>query len=164
MLATFAILAPPAAAVTRSFSVYAVATNEVYVNNTDSLTLGVANNPFGKPTGSAAKIGSESTNGPFPGDEGIYSFLLYANKSLHAKVGSALYTCQYYFDKNGFCDVTIQLNNGILIGAGIFNFNTRGYALAITGGEGNFTAASGDVEASPSGPQAQRLAFALKQP
>jgi hypothetical protein len=146
---------------TRTFSVYAVAANEVYINNTDSAARGVGNNPSGKRWGSAANLGNETTNGPFPGDEGLYSFTLYGSRSLGDRIGSALYTCQYYFNKNGFCDATFQLGNSTLIGAGIINFTARQFAMAIVGGEGTDASASGDVEATASGPQAQRLLFTL---
>ena len=165
VVALLAAAAPPVAwagaVATRTLSVYAVPLNEVYINNTDSLSLGVANNPFGKPTGSAASAASESTDGPFLGDVGLYSFAIYADRGLTRRIGSALYTCQNYFDRNGFCDTSYQLTGGTLIGAGIFNFAAHSFALAITGGQGTYASVSGDVEASASGPQSQRLSFTL---
>jgi hypothetical protein len=163
LVATIPPVAWGRATATRTFSVYAVPLNEVYINNTDSLSLGVANNPFGKPTGSAASAAKESTDGPFLGDVGLYSFAVYADRGLTRRIGSALYTCQYYFDRNGFCDTNYELTGGTLIGAGIFNFGAHSFAIAITGGQGAYASSSGDVEASASGPQSQRLSFTLTQ-
>ena len=104
---------------------------------------------------------NEQGDGPFPGDQALFTFQLYATARLATPLGSAVYTCQYYFDKNAFCDATFRLKGGTLIAAGTLNFNGHTFALAITGGYGSYAGANGDLEASPSGKHAQRLVFHL---
>ncbi len=140
-------------------TVYSAPNSQTFVGNIDDESRGGVNNPYG--THSRPQSVSERNNGPFPGDEALYSFDVYSGKSLASKVGTAVYTCQYYFDKNAFCDATFQLAGGTLVAAGTLNFTAPTFALAITGGYGRYAGAAGDVEASPQGKLAQRLVFVL---
>jgi hypothetical protein len=147
----------------KTITLFSLPTHEAFVANADDELRGDVSNPFGTHISRAASGLSnlDEKNGPFPGDEALFSFNVYTTSSLNVSAGSAVFTCQYYFDKNAFCDVSFQLNGGTLLGAGAFNFNASKFAIAITGGYGKYSGASGDVEATPSGKLAQRLAFVL---
>ncbi len=151
----------PAEAANRltKIDVYSAPAQETFVANADDEARGAVNNPFGTHNGSPAA--SEKTNGPFAGDEALFSFDVYTTPGLQSKAGSAVYTCWYYFNKNAFCDASFQLKGGTLIAAGTLNFEGKAFALAITGGYGKYTRATGDVEATASGKNAQHLAFVL---
>jgi hypothetical protein len=141
-------------------TLYSVAEQEQYVNNSDSRILGIGNNPFGnfKDVTAATSKG----NGPFPGDEALFSFNLYSDPSLKTRAGSATFTCQYNFNKNVFCDAAFKLRNGgTLIASGAFNFNTSKFTLAVTGGSGAYADRAGIVQETPSSNHSQRLAFVL---
>ena len=158
-LAAAAATGPAAAAGPTKLAIYSAPANETFVANADDEARGSANNPYGTHTHSASV--SEKNNGPFAGDEALFSFDVYSSPSLATKIGSAVYTCQYYFNKNAFCDASFQLKGGTLIAAGALNFTAKTFALAVTGGYGTYAGATGDVEASPSGKGAQRLVFVL---
>ena len=150
-----------ARAIPHPITLYSSPTHEAFVANADDEIRGDVSNPFGTHISREASGLSnlDEKQGPFPGDEALFTFNVYPTGKLQASVGSAVFTCQYYFDKNAFCDVSFQLNGGSLVAAGAFNFNAPTFALAITGGYGKYSGASGDIEASPSGKLAQRLSF-----
>jgi hypothetical protein len=149
-----------ASAASRNPTVYSVATQEQFVNNEDDRARGKGNNPFGnyKDVNAATK---EAGNGPFAGDEAIFSFKVYGTPSLGQGAGKATYICQYDFDKSAFCDVKYTLEGGTLLGAGEFSFNAPKFTIAITGGTGKYHDASGQLEVSPRAGHAQRVAFVL---
>jgi hypothetical protein len=101
------------------------------------------------------------SKGPFAGDAADYSFNVYRDATLKTRVGTALFTCQYNFSKNAFCDVSFQLKSGTMIANGAFNFDVSHFALDVTGGDGAYSDAGGEVEVSPSADHAQRLIFQL---
>lgn len=140
-------------------NVYSAPAQETFVANADDEARGAVNNPFGEHFGSPAT--NEKTNGPFAGDEALFSFDVYTTPGLQAKAGSAVYTCQYFFNKNAFCDASFQLKGGTLIAAGTLNFEGKSFALAITGGYGKYGGVHGEVDAFPSGKNAQHLVFVL---
>jgi hypothetical protein len=156
--------APKKTAALQTFTVYSIPTHEAFVANADDEVRGDVSNPFGTHISRKASglANLDEKQGPFPGDEALFSFNVFKTGSLETSVGSAVFTCQYYFDKNAFCDVSFQMNGGTLMGAGAFNFNASKFALAITGGYGKYSGATGDVQATPSGKLAQRLNFTLK--
>ena len=90
---------------------YSVAEQEQFINNADDRTRGGGNNPFGN-NKDVTPTSNKATNGPFPGDEAIFSFNLYTSSSLRTRAGTAIFTCQYNYDKNAFCDAAFQLSNG----------------------------------------------------
>jgi len=141
-------------------TIYSVATEEQFVNNADDRQRGKGNNPFGNYKDITATT-KEKGNGPFPGDEALFKFNLYLNSDLKKSAGTAVFTCQYNFDKNAFCDATYQLKGGTLIGAGQFNFNADDFAIAITGGTGKYRGSRGDLEASPGPGHSQKLVVTL---
>ena len=141
-----------------TISQYSLPTHENFVDNNDDEARGDVNNPFGYHHTQAA-ANKESAKGPFPGDEALFSFNLYGQPTLNAQSGGAIYTCQYAFAKNAFCDATFKLKNGTLIAAGAFNFNSPNFAMTVTDGTGAYNGLSGDVQLTPQGAHAQHLVF-----
>ncbi len=140
-------------------TLYATAEQEQYVNNSDSLTRGAGNNPFGNYK-DLEPLANKNAAGPFPGDEALFSFNLFTGPDLKKRAGSAIFTCQYNFNKNAFCDASFHLNSGgTLIASGAFNFTASKFALAITGGYGAFLNKRGSMTDVPSANHAQKLSF-----
>ncbi len=140
---------------------YSVAEQEQFINNADDRTRGGGNNPFGN-NKDVTPTSNKATNGPFPGDEAIFSFNLYTSSNLRTRAGSAIFTCQYNYDKNAFCDAAFHLNNGgTLVGAGAFNFNAAEFTFAVTGSYGTYADKTGTLEETPSAHHAERLVFVL---
>jgi hypothetical protein len=170
-LLVFALFAGSLAAVSTSraaapisggqMTVYTTPLAQQFIDNNDDEARGDVNNPWGSHDTAASKTIDEHTDGPYPGDETLFAFGVYSSARLKGEVGSAVYTCQYYFAKNGFCDAEYQLAGGTVIAAGIVNFDAKSFALAVTGGYGKYDNASGDIEVSPVGKQAQRLSFSF---
>jgi len=142
-------------------TLYSVATEEQFVNNADDRQRGKGNNPFGNFKDLTATT-KEHGNGPFPGDEALFEFKVYASKDLKTTTGLAILTCQYNFNKHAFCDGTYQLSGGTLIAAGGLDFNAPSFTLAITGGTGKYRGRTGDLESSPGSYRfSQRLVITL---
>ena len=156
-----ALVAPPAhaAAGKKTLTLYATAEQEQYVNNSDSLQRGQGNNPFGNYK-DLEPLANKNANGPFPGDEALFSFNLYTGPNLVKRAGTALFTCQYNFNKNAFCDASFQMaSGGTVIASGAFNFTASKFSLAITGGYGPFINKRGSMTDVPSANHAQKLSF-----
>lgn len=151
---------PPASPTERTLVRYSNVTQELFVNNDDDEARGDVNNPFGFDEGRAA-ANEESAGGPFPGDESLFAFGVFDNSHLRPTAGSGVYTCQYYFAKNGFCEVSFQLEGGTLDADGAIDFGARSWTMSVTGGTGSYAGLSGDVTATPAGRHAQRLEFHL---
>ena len=128
----------------RRLTVYSTPGEQAYINNDDDEARGDVDNPFG----THSQAPGASTKGPFPGDEAIFSLNIYADAALTRRVGLAVITCQYSFGRNGFCDASFQMNGGTLIAAGTVGFDATQFALAVTGGYGKYSGATGDVEAT----------------
>ena len=155
------VLKPSRDVSSSQFVEYSNPAGDAFLSMADDELRGSISNAFGTHISKAAAglADLDEQEGPFPGDKTLFSFRVYPTGSLNGKAESAVYTCQYYFDKNAFCDASFALNGGTLFGAGAFNFNAKTYALAITGGYGKYTGVTGDIEADPSGKLAQRLDF-----
>ena len=62
----------------QQFTIYSVATGEQYINNNDDEARGDVNNPFGVQTlGGPTLPKVENGNGPFAGDQTLFTFKLY---------------------------------------------------------------------------------------
>ena len=135
---------------------------QTFVDNNDDEARGDVNNPFGTHDNAAATIVSEHANGPFAGDEALFSFTVYTNARLTKKgwVGG-ISRASTTSPKNAFCDASFQLDGGTVFCAGTLNFSATKFALAVTGGSGKYLRTKGDVQVSPLGKQAQRLVFVL---
>jgi hypothetical protein len=143
---------------TKPLTVFIDPVHETFVTNDDDRKRGDVSNPFA----TVKKTGTVDRGvGPFPGDSAVFSFGVYNTSSLRTTSGSSVYTCQYHFNKNAFCDASFRLNGGTLYASGAFSFNATTYDLAVTGGTGSYEGATGDVHATASGKHAQRLAFRL---
>ena len=149
-----------AAAGPQKFTIYAITEVEQFLDHSDDRTRGKGNNPFGNFKDSKT-VTKEAGNGPFPGDNAVFSFGLYTNPNRKTSVGSAIFTCTYNFDRHAFCDASYQLSGGVLLGAGAFDFNAGTFEVAITGGTGKYAAATGDISAQPAAKHSQRLAFVI---
>jgi hypothetical protein len=148
------------AAAARVLTLYSVATAEQYVNNADDRARGKGNNPFGNFRDASATV-THVGGAPFPGDEALFKFSLFADASLDRSAGSAIFTCQYNFNKNAYCDAVYQLATGTLFAAGAFNYDANSFALAITGGSGPYFGSTGGIQVSPGPKHSQRLALTL---
>jgi hypothetical protein len=149
-----------AAALGHRLTIYSVAEQEEFINHEDDRIRGSGRNPFGNFRDVAPSTSTAA--GPFPGDEALFSFNLYASSGLGKRIGTAVYTCMYNFNKNAFCDATFRFTGGsTLVAEGSFNFNTTAFGLAVTGGDGTYAGASGTLNESPAANHAQRLVFIL---
>lgn len=148
---------------------YTAPLHEMFVNNDDDEERGDINNPFGTREGTAPATGGDdekkedeqAKGGPFPGDAALFSFAVYRGKSLSGRAGTAVFTCQYAFGKNAYCDVSVHLGGSMLFGAGAFSFSATRFAIAVTGGSGKYAGATGELRATPNGKHGQRLTFVL---
>jgi hypothetical protein len=145
----------------RSFVLYSVTKTEQFLDHSDDRARGKGNNPFGNFKESKA-VTKEAGNGPFPGDNAVFAFGLYSASNLKTSIGSAIFTCTYNFNKHAFCDASYDLNGGVLLGAGAFDFNAGSFSVVITGGTGKYDSATGEISATtPSAKHAQRLVFVV---
>jgi hypothetical protein len=160
---------------------YAYPAKEQYLDHNDDEARGNEDNPFGPrqypqckglpyqrdlacsaalTKAASAKI-EEHNNGPFAGDQAVFTFKIYATADRKTSNGAAVLTCQYYFDKNGYCDVSYKLKDGSLYGAGSLNFTAKQFTFAITGGTGAYSGVTGDVSGTQGANNTQHLAFTL---
>lgn len=145
--------------------VYALPKTAEFINHADDRIRGMSVNPF-TPDEQALVIlsgGKEKGNGPFPGDDVLYTYALYTGNDLKSQAGLAMYTCYYGFLKRATCDAYYQLSGGLLLGEGEIVFNSRRYDLAVTGGSGAYLAEGGSVSAAPAAGLV-RLDFVLEGP
>jgi hypothetical protein len=139
-------------------TLYSVATGEQFVDNADDRARGKGNNPFGNYHDSTATT-KEAGNGPFPGDEALFKFSVYQSGNLKKNVGSAVFTCQYNFNKHAFCDVNYQLSGGTLVGSGGLDFNASDFVIPIFGGTGKYLGVHGELQSTPGPQHSEHLVF-----
>jgi hypothetical protein len=158
-----AIPTSPTAAMPGSeqLTVYSLATQEQFVDNGDDEARGWTANPFGLRDRAQEFAENEDKGGPYPGDAALFAFKLFSDEKLTMAVGTASFSCFYYFAKDAFCDSNYQLPGGSLVGSNAFAFNATTFSLAITGGTGKYAIATGDVGAQESSDQAERLTFTI---
>jgi hypothetical protein len=149
-----------------NFTTYAVPVRAQFMNHADDRIRGMSANPF-TPNQQALVIvanGTEKKNGPFPGDDILYTFKLYPSAKLDKSNGTALFTCYYTFVKRATCDAYFQTKNGILVGNGRIVFGAKDFTLALSGGTDSYLGAHGEVAAKPAPGKeklAEKLAFEL---
>src|SRR6185503_7198375 len=117
----------------------------------DDRLRGMSTNPFNVNTRAlviTAK-GQEKGNGPFPGDDILYSFKLYSDPKLEKRTGSAMFTCYYTFVKRATCDSYFELDGGLVLASGRVVFNGTRFTLGVSGGTGKYLGTLGEVRASP---------------
>ena len=166
-ITSLALFAADATATTRiagsrqgALRLYSVATAEQFINNEDDRARAQGNSPFGNFKDTAA-VAKETGNGPFPGDQSLFTFDVYKSSDLKTKIGTATFSCQYNFNKNAFCEAVYTLKNGTLYGAGAFNFNATAFSIAITAGTGTYNGKTGQLAAKPGPNHSQQLIFKL---
>jgi len=152
-----------------SLVVYAEPEAKTFVDNADDRRRGRTDNPFGNASAGSGKPTNERLNGPFAGDEGLFSYTLRGEKG--QPMGSAVLVCQYDFDKGSFCSASYHLDGGTLIATGSFNFRAHAFTLAISGGTGTYRGATGELDASVASGGAtaavlgrERLVLSIAQP
>lgn len=141
-----------------TLSLASVATSEQFLNHADDRKRGSGNNPFSNYLAPHATT-REQSDGPFPGDQALFEFNIYAGNDLKKLAGSAVFLCDYGFKRHGFCDAIYQLSGGTLVAAGQLDFNASNFSLVITGGTGKYRSVAGEVAAMPSSRGPQRLAI-----
>ena len=134
------------------------------MNHADDRLRGMATNPFNL----KAEVvivnanGKEKGNGPFPGDDILYSFKLYKSPKLDKPAGSAMFTCYYTFAKKATCDSYFELTGGVLLASGQVVFDGTRFLLSVTGGTDSYIGALGQVSATPAAKNAERLVLQLQ--
>ncbi|HZS24952.1 MAG TPA: hypothetical protein VFA30_08185 [Gaiellaceae bacterium] len=144
----------------RTLRVYAVPATVQFMNHADDRLRGMATNPFKFKASEAVILGDngkEKGNGPFPGDDILYSFKLFSDAKLSKPGGTALFTCYYEFLKRATCDSYFDLAKGLLLASGQVRFGGSHFVLGITGGTRAYLGALGQVDSVPAAKNAQRF-------
>jgi hypothetical protein len=161
---TLAAVAAGSAQGAQTTTVYAVPTTAQFMNHADDRLRGMATNPFNLKAEAVIvnANGKEKGNGPFPGDDILYSFKLYKSPKLGKPVGSAMFTCYYTFAKKATCDSYFELTGGVLLASGQVVFDGTRFVLGVTGGTDRYLGALGEVNATPAAKNAERLELKLE--
>ena len=159
-----AALVAGSAQAARTTTVYAVPTTAQFMNHADDRLRGMATNPFNLKAEAVIvnANGKEKGNGPFPGDDILYSFKLYKSPKLDKPAGSAMFTCYYTFAKKATCDSYFELAGGVLLASGQVVFDGTRFVLSVTGGTDRYVGALGEVSATPAAKNAERLRLQLQ--
>jgi hypothetical protein len=139
--------------------VYAVPKTVQFMNHADDRLRGMATNPFKFKTEAVilGDNGKEKGLGPFPGDDILYAFKLFADPKLTKPSGTALFTCYYEFAKRATCDSYFDLAKGLVLASGQVRFGVTHFTLGITGGTQTYFGALGQVDSVPAAKNAQRF-------
>jgi len=150
------------AAGTRVVTVYSVATGLQFINTADDRARGHVNNPLDSAASLLRPRSSEKGNGPFAGDIAIYSLLLYSNKTLKQRAGSAVYTCFFNYDQHALCKAYYKLKAGsTLVASGPVDFKKSKFTIVVTGGTNRYLGARGEADVAAAVRNAQRIDFKL---
>lgn len=145
--------AAQAASSRQQIRVYAVPSTAQFMNHADDRVRGMSINPFNvdlkKLQVVLATNGKEKGNGPFPGDDVLYTFKLYRDSSLKVGAGSAMFTCYYGYGKRATCDSYFDLSDGLVLASGQVVFNSKQFTLGVSGGTSKYLGTSGELKASP---------------
>jgi hypothetical protein len=126
---------------------YALVDKEQFVNNKDDRARGEGTNPFGTAQGAGIATTNEKAKGPLPGDEGLYELKLYPDPQLKKPGPTANFVCQYQFAKIGGCDVSVQLDDGTIVGTTDFQaLDNKQFSVIVTGGTGRYVNARGSID------------------
>ena len=104
---------------------------------------------------------NEKKAGPFPGDDVLYSFQLYAKPTRGKHVGSAIFTCYFNFNKHATCDTYFELDGGLILGSGPVALGNPRFMLSVTGGTGTYLGALGQMTSAPAPKNTQRYDLQL---
>lgn len=138
---------------------YAVPTTVQFMNHADDRLRGMSTNPFNLKAEAVIlnTKGKEKGNGPFPGDDILYGFKLFADAKRTKPIGTGMFTCYYEFVKRATCDSYFDLAKGLLLASGQVRFGGTRFTLGITGGTRAYFGALGQVESVPAAGNAQRF-------
>jgi hypothetical protein len=165
-LAVLAAQAAQAAPAKRTLTIYAVASTVQFMNHADDRLRGMSVNPFNVSKTSQRVVitkTKEQGNGPFPGDDVLYSFKLYTSPAQARSAGTAIFTCYYDALKHALCDSYFELRDGVLLASGPVPFGSKTFTLSVSGGTRGFIGVGGQVKAVPAAKNAQRLDLVLTQ-
>ena len=141
-------------------TLYAVASKATFVDHADDRARGQAKNPFNADVKALAATAKENEqgHGPYPGDEALLVFKLYARPGLKQPIGSAVYACTYNVAKNALCRADFDLKGGSMFASGPVNFAGTDFTIAVLGGTGKYLGAFGQVsEGSLVKPQVRNM-------
>lgn len=152
-----------AGAAANKLILYAVPSTAQFMNHADDRLRGMSTNPFNVKTQALVIItkGNEKENGPFPGDDILYTFKLYGSPKLAKQIGSAMFTCYYHFAKRATCESYFELGGGVVLAAGPVAFNSKRFRLSVTGGTSDYLGVLGQVIATPAAGNSERLDLRL---
>ena len=154
-----ATVASGASSASHNLRVFAVPKTVQFMNHADDRLRGMATNPF-KFKSEAVILndnGKEKGQGPFPGDDILYTFKLFADARLTKPAGTALFTCYYAFAKRATCDAYFDLPKGLVLASGQVRFGQARFTLGITGGTRAYFGALGQVDAAAAAKNTQRF-------
>jgi hypothetical protein len=159
VLATAIPAAGASQASSQKLTVFAVPATVQFMNHADDRLRGMSTNPFKLKQEAVilGKGGKEKGNGPFPGDDILYGFKLFADAQRTKPIGAALFTCYYEFVKRATCDSYFDLSKGLLLASGQVPFGGNHFSLGITGGTHAYFGALGQANSKPSTGNAQRF-------
>jgi hypothetical protein len=148
-----------ASQVSQKLTIYAVPATVQFMNHADDRLRGMSTNPFNLKAEAViiGANGKEKGNGPFPGDDILYAFKLFADTNRTKPMGTAMFTCYYEFAKRATCDSYFDLARGVLLASGQVPFGAQHFALGVTGGTHAYFGALGQVDSAPAAGNAQRF-------
>jgi len=143
----------------QKLTVYAVPATVQFMNHADDRLRGMSANPFNLKADAVIirTNGKEKGNGPFPGDDILYAFKLFADAKRAKPIGTAMFTCYYGFQKRATCESYFDLARGILLASGQVPFGASRFTLGVTGGTHAYLGALGQVDSRPASGNAQRF-------
>jgi hypothetical protein len=143
----------------QKLTVYAVPTTVQFMNHADDRLRGMSANPFNQKAEAVIinANGKEKGNGPFPGDDILYAFKLFADAKRTQPTGTAMFTCYYGFGKRATCDSYFDLPQGLLLASGQVQFGKNHFTLGVTGGTHAYLGALGQLNSVPAAKNAQRF-------
>jgi hypothetical protein len=143
----------------QKLTVYAVPTTVQFMNHADDRLRGMSANPFNLKAQALIfnDNGKEKGNGPFPGDDILYAFKLFADADRTQPTGPAMFTCYYGFGKRATCDSYFDLAKGLLLASGQVSFGKTHFTLGVTGGTHAYLGALGQLKSVPASRNAQRF-------
>jgi hypothetical protein len=149
---------------TTTLTVYAFPATVQFMNHADDRLRGMSANPFDIKAQAVIfdDKGKEKVDGPFPGDDILYAFKLFADVKRTQPTGTAIFTCYYGFKKRATCDSYFDLDKGLLLASGQVRFGQTHFTLGVTGGTHAYLGALGQLNSAPAAKNAQRFDLHVK--
>lgn len=141
-----------------TMTIYAIPLTVQFMDHADDRLRGMSTNPFNISKSLVIVSGGvEKKNGPFPGDDVLYTFRLYSTSTKKKQLGTAIFTCYYDFSKHAICNSYFELDGGLIVASGSVSFQAAQFTLSITGGTKSYLGALGQVTSRPAPNDAQRF-------